>query len=554
VRDGEMTLAGKPPFDEGKQDQAGDFGRYRVDWKVWAAWLAVFFLFSAVAPRDAHFDAAHYHLHNGWSFWSGRLDQDLAPAELHTFLNPFHSAIVWLLVSNLPGPLAIGLLGLVQAMILPALYALLARLAFHLKADVSPILLVVVAFVCFASQPMLLMLSSILNDHWGALAFVVGLVLLFPPERSAPSLRSLAIASGLIGLTFGMKLTNAVYVAGFAAAALAILPGATVRLRGVAVCAMVGLGAAMLSGGWWAWEMYERFGNPIFPNLNSLFDSPLGPDGAFRDEKFLPESFWEGVVRPIFFSFDASPINEQPTRDFRLLVGYVASFAILTLSALAWWKGRADHRHRILCALSACFLLTFTAWTLMFSIQRYAMGLYIIGPVLLMGVLWLLWPVKLSRQAPRLAVLALMGALLVSTSFERLRRVPWKSVSEKYVWTELPEGVDVTGSIVIMSSFYPTAFTAPAFADAHLITHGDARPWSRPALENYRPQIKEAISQSDRQVFAVMFFGQESGEDALNRLADDYGLEASLSACSPMQTAFDSGGTYWQLCALSRRD
>ncbi|MEM5515414.1 hypothetical protein WNY37_00535 [Henriciella sp. AS95] len=514
--------------------------------------MAVFFVFSAIAPRDAHFDAAHYHLQNGWSFWQGRLDQDLAPSEMHSFLNPIHSAIVWLFISHLPGPLAIGLLGLVQASILPALYALLARLAWRMKADVSPAMLMVIAFVSFASQPMMLMLSSVLNDHWGALGFILAFVLLMPVDRPSPSLKSLAMASAIVGLMFGLKLTNAVYVAGFAAAVLIVTPDHASRLKGVAVCAGVGLAGAIVTGGWWAWEMYERFGNPIFPNLNSLFGSPYGPDTAFRDEKFLPASFWEGVVRPIFFSFDASPINEQATRDFRLLAGYLAAFAILGLSVRALWQGRADARHRVLCALAAGFLVTFTVWTLMFSIQRYAMGLYIIGPVLMMGALWLVWPKTLNEERPRLALLVLMGALLLSTSFERLRRVPWQSMSEPYVWTKLPEGVDVSDAIIILSSYYPTGFTAPAFKDAHMLTHGDARPWSKPALANYRPLIQAEIDASERAIFAVMFRGQESGPEALERLAGDYHLKSDFEACQPMQTAFDSGSTHWILCPLTR--
>ena len=549
---GDFALAGKPSFGETGQAQAAGFERYRVDWKVWAAWMAVFFVFSAIAPRDAHFDAAHYHLQNGWSFWQGRLDQDLAPSEMHSFLNPVHSAIVWLIISHLPGPLAIGLLGLVQASILPALYALLARLAWRMKADVSPAILMVMAFVAFASQPMMLMFSSILNDHWGALGFILAFVLLLPTDRPAPGLKSLALASAIVGLMFGLKLTNAVYVAGFAAAVLVAAPDHAARLKAVAICAVVGLLSAIVTGGWWAWEMYERFGNPIFPNLNSLFGSPYGPDTAFRDEKFLPASFWEGVVRPIFFSFDASPINEQATSDVRLLAGYIACFAILGLSARAAWRGKADARHRILCALAAGFLVTFAVWTLMFSIQRYAMGLYIAGPVLMMGALWLVWPQTLNEQRPRLAVLVLMAALLLSTSFERLRRVPWQSMDEPYVWTKLPAGVDVTDAVIILSSHYPTGFTAPAFSDAHLLTHGDARPWSKPALANYRPLIQAEIDRSQRAIFAVMFRGQESGPQALERLASDYQLNADFEACQPMQTAFDSGSTHWILCPLTR--
>lgn len=383
---GNLALSDRSSGEDSRTGQARGFDRFRVGWKIWAIWFFAFFIISAIVPRDAHFDAAHYHLHNGWSFWAGRLDQDFAPSEMHSFLNPFHSAIVWLLVSTLPGPLAIGLLGLVQAVILPGLYALLARLAWRLDIDVSPAILFAIALACFTSQPMIIMLSSVLNDHWGAATFLFALVLLVPHDREMPGWKALVAGSILVGAGFGMKLTNAVYVVGYAAAVLVIMPGWQARLRACAICAAAGLGAVLLTGGWWAWMMYERFGNPIFPNLNALFDAPLGPDTAFRDEKFLPGSFLEGALRPFWFSFDASPINEQPTRDFRLLAGYLAALAIPVVAGIRWRSGEAGRQDRALLALSLGFLVTFTAWTAIFSIQRYAMGLYLIGPAFRPGL------------------------------------------------------------------------------------------------------------------------------------------------------------------------
>ena len=95
------------------------FSAYEVNWKLWALWLGLFFVVSAAFPRDAHFDIAHYHLHNGWSILEGRINRDMAPAELHSFLNPLHSAFIWLLVDHLPGPLVNGLLGLIQGLLFP---------------------------------------------------------------------------------------------------------------------------------------------------------------------------------------------------------------------------------------------------------------------------------------------------------------------------------------------------------------------------------------------------------------------------------------------------
>ena len=51
-------------------------------------WLIFWSLLNVVTPRDAHFDVLNYHILNGWSGWHGRLTQDLAPADLHSFFNP----------------------------------------------------------------------------------------------------------------------------------------------------------------------------------------------------------------------------------------------------------------------------------------------------------------------------------------------------------------------------------------------------------------------------------------------------------------------------------
>ncbi|MGB3626597.1 MAG: hypothetical protein WA989_12255, partial [Henriciella sp.] len=300
------------------------------------------------------------------------------------------------------------------------------------------------------------------------------------------------------------------------------------------------------------WMMYERFGNPVFPHLNSLFDAPLGPDTAFRDEKFLPDSFMEGLLRPFWFSFDASPINEQATRDFRLLAGYIPALAIPGMALWRAQNGKAGSSDRVMVALALGFLSTFAIWTAVFSIQRYVMGLYLVGPVLLAATAWWLFPAYVAQPRGRILTFAVAAVLLLSTSYERLRRVPWQSWQEPYVWTELPSTVDPAGAIIVMSAFYPSAFTAPAFSDAYFITHGDPRPWSRPALAKYRETVRATIQSSSRPVYGVMFHGQESREPALHQLADEYGLTANFADCQQLETAFDTAATHWLACPMRR--
>lgn len=529
------------------------FNRYSVNWKLWLIWFGLFFFLSMFLPRDAHFDVAHYHIHNGWSLWNGRLEQDLAPAQLHSFMNPLHSGLIWLLIDNLPGPLAVGVLSLVQAAMLPMLYALIARLAYRFEADVSKTIIAIIAFACFITQPMSIMLSSLLNDHWGALAFITALVLLIGKTAEPPTLRAFGLASACLGLMLGLKMTNAVYVPAFAVAAMIAVPGLVARVKAAAICAAAGLGGMVLTGGWWAAIMMDKFGNPVFPHLNSLFGSPAdGPSEAFRDHRYLPEGMWDALIRPFKFSFDGTLINEYHFYDFRFLIGYLVCFVGLALFARAALQKRLTEAARPALILIAAFLVTMIVWSMVFSIQRYAMGLWLIGLLIPLVMLWYYRPDALSHSKIRIAAFAVLGAVIISTSYASLRRAAWTSWDEPYVWTKLPDTVDVTDAIIVMSARYPTAYTAPAMQRAAWITHADARPWSRAALENYRPRIKAAIAASDNPVFAIMFIGQDSDEDDLVRLAGEVGLIAHFNRCERMGTAFNTLNTHWVICPLGR--
>lgn len=529
---------------------------YRVDWKVWAAWFVGFAVFSAILPRDAHFDIAHYHIHNGWALANDRLGVDMAPAGLHSFLNPVHSLIVWWLISALPGPLVVAVLSVVQAALLPVLYVLGARLSARLDLSLSPLLLAVAALAGFLTLSNVLMQASLLNDHWGALTFLIALVLLVGRHPEPPSLVSFGLASFLVGAMAGLKLTNAIYIPGFAAAALVLTESWSARWRASLISAVAGLAGIFLFGGWWAWMMWDMFGNPVYPHLNATFGSPpLGPDEAFRDPRYLPEGVIDALFRPFFFSFDGSLIYEYDVADFRFLPAYVA-----TIGTLIWIGSRALRRlelpegTRLVAGLSASFLVTYLFWAMMFSIIRYAMALWLVAPILVLVISVWAFPALRELKQFRLIALSICAAFVLTTSQAPGRRVAWSNWTEPYVSTKLPTDLDISGSVVVFSANYPTAFTAPAFSGAAWLTHADTRAWSRPALENYRPLIRERIESSTSPVYAVMFSGQGSGADELKRMASELGLGARFEACQALSTGFDLGSTHWVVCPLTRTD
>lgn len=486
----------------------------------------------------------------------GRLLQDMAPAGLHSFLNPIHSVLIWWLIDHLPGPLVVAMLSPIHAAILPVTYAFGARCLVVLNVTLPKAFVGMCAITGFVALPSVLLVASLGNDPWGTLAFLLALTLLIDPQRSSANVKALAMGAFLIGAMTGMKLTNAIFIPGFAVFAMVLVADWHARFRAALVCAAAGLAGILLFGGGWAWLMWDMFGNPVYPNLNSVFGaSALGPDEPFRDERYLPAGLWEIPIRPFLFTLNGKLIFEYDVVDARFLFGYLASLA--ALGVMVWRaasKRAALPNTRLVLAICANVLTVFFVWAAMFSILRYAMALWVMAPMLLLVLAAWMWPSKMQQAEARYVMLGVCAFLLITLDLPDWRRAAWASPLEPYSWAELPEGMDVTDGVIVFSAYYPTAFTAPAFTDAAWLTHADTRPWSRPALENYRPLIRERIASDTNPVFAVLFSGQGSDADDLARMAGEVGLTSDYSLCAPMKTGFDSGSTHWLLCPLQRMD
>ncbi|WP_018148529.1 hypothetical protein [Henriciella marina] len=535
-------------------------------WGPWLIWVILFALVSAVVPRDASFDVAHYHLHNGWSALNGRLKQDLAPAEMHSFLNPTYNLVVWWLIERLPGPAVAAILGALQALIVPVLY-FLGRSLFRLSnVENAERAALVCAFVGFVCVPVLATMASLRNDTLGALAFCAALMLLLRDEGKSASLKRFAMAAFIVGLAAGMKLTNVVYVPGLAVFVLVARPGFGPRIRGVLVSAAGGLIGMALMGGWWMALLYEAFANPVFPLLNTVFDAPLGSDSVSRDVRYLPSNFLEAVAWPALAAFDLSLINEDDGRDLRLAAFYVGALALPAL-ALVSARHRA-HVPRAVLAVSLACVAFVLFWVLQFSIMRYAMAAFLLGPMLLV-LAWQISPLrKYVAPAGKPALYGMALIFIFTMKSESVRRIPWSSAGEGYLSVERPEQFSYEGAGVIMAGPFPVAFTATAFSDAAWITHGDVQPWSRPFLENYRPEIRSRISSSSVDLFAVICVQDETGETAeklangltdintagqtLARLAGEYPVTGNAENCAPLETSFDTDSTHWVVCPLTR--
>ncbi|MFO1037769.1 MAG: hypothetical protein U1E45_13050 [Geminicoccaceae bacterium] len=98
---------------------------------------------------------------------------------------------------------------------------------------------------------------------------------------------------------------------------------------------MAALAAFAVTSGWWAGHLWQIYGNPIFPLRNDIFASPYLVAEPMLDGRFLPSSFSDGLLYPLWIALGRHPTTEMAYRDGRFLL-------LAVLGLLDLWPRRRD--------------------------------------------------------------------------------------------------------------------------------------------------------------------------------------------------------------------
>ncbi len=525
---------------------------------AWTAWVLAVMLLAAVVPFDASYDVAHYHIHNGWAAWNGRIDIDYAPADMHSFINPAYNMFAWWLIERLPGPAVNAVLAIPAALVLPALYYLSRTLSRILTGGATRAVCLFIAFVGFTAEGQVGIFASIRNDAWGAAAFISALALVLTPEGRLARWPRLAIASLLLGAVLGMKFTNLPYVIGFGVFVLLLAEGWPLRIRAALICAAAGLVTSLAFAAPHAWLLWERFGNPLFPMANDLFESPLGPTGYDAYARRKPDL----VTLPLYpfaFTWNSEIIGSEDTKDLRFLMAYLGALALLGLGGMRLRAGERPAWLRPVGALAIALLVAMVLWMHSFSVLRYLLAAWMLGPLMVACLLWLrLGKPDLSPKALRLGAVAGV-ALLLTTNLHGVRRVSWDGLAAPYISADLGDTARFENAFILFAGDYPSAFLAPLFPDSATFGAVVPQDYFAPALANYRPRLRAALAAApERPLYAVMFVDDSAPPldraSVLEKLRIREGLIGTVDACEPLRNNFDTGAGDWILCPLRRPD
>jgi len=361
-------------------------------------------------------------------------------------------------------------------------------------------------------------------------------LLLIRADGTRPSEQGVLVAGLLGGIAVGLKLTFAPYVLGLTGmAAISVASGRGAwRLSWFAVGVMVG--AALTDGFWW-WNLWQRFGNALFPYFNNLFRSPWGAPERMADLRFMPRSAMQSVLYPLFWTFTPQTlVTELPTRDPRIALGWIAVLAIM-IGAVRQRRGPA----RSVAMVSTFWTLSYVAWETCFSILRYLATLELLSGILMMIALRPLLT-RLAWEWQRVCAVALVLALIAITVYPDWGRT---APGEPAVAVSLPPMPPE--SLVVLLDPSPMAYVA-AFAPTGTRFVGANNNLVHPGDRNLlAQQVEAAIRTHSSMLWGLEMPGESPGVADITLRA--YGLRRG-KGCVPVHSNLDRDGI--QACPLLR--
>ncbi|MBP0443408.1 hypothetical protein J8J14_01330 [Roseomonas sp. SSH11] len=434
--------------------------------------LAVAGIASVLRGQDRNWDLLNYHLYAPFALLEGRLGTDLMPAGIQSGFNPlidlpyYLLAVSWLpewprLVAFLAG-LPFGLLAFLVFELCASFLRGLAHGGEPLPTNPAAAAGIAMLFGMSGST-----VWSEIGTTYGDIPIAVlvagGLLGPFRALETPPRpgrWAGFALLAGLcLGFAAALKLTAALFAPALTLALVAAAFSAGMGWRNAlagGLCFCLGWAIAFAAGwGWWGWAMWQRFGNPVHPLMNHIFQSPWAPLESGEDRRFLPRSALEAMAYP-FFWLRGRPfvVAETGVADPRFALAWLAVLAVLLRAAWAWLSRRPWWLPPGTVLLLAFATIAFALWEAQFSILRYILVLEALTGLVLLATAMALGQARWRHFLPAFLGLAvLVTAVSEKQNWGRLRQY-----GQRVVELEAPVLPD---NAVVATTNHPMAFVLP---------------------------------------------------------------------------------------------
>lgn len=516
------------------------------------AWVAPLLLglLALLLGQDASWDLRNYHYYDPYAWLHGRLDRDVAVAHVATFYNPtLHLPFYWA-VTRLPPWLVGFLLGALAGLNVPFLIAICRRLDERPGDAARPPVVLALTAAGLAGAMFVSEVGTSFGDNLLSVPVLAAVALVLRDSerlQGAQGWRAALLPALLCGAAAGLKLPFAVYGVALVAMLLAAPRNGRCRLEMLLAGGLAGCAGALLTGGWWAAQMWRRFGNPVFPYFNEWFGSPWASVASYRDPRFLPDGPLQTALFPLQFALAPRRVAEVSFFDLRFPLLFVALVTLAGLLAWRLWRRPVaatvdDAGGATPAGLLLVFLLVaFVAWMKLFGIARYL----VVGELLAPAALWATWRVAWPQRRPA-ALLAgvLLAVLLVTLRPADWSRRPW---SHDYFDVAAPAIPEPARTLVLMVGNEPGGYLVPFLPPTLSYLRIDGY-FTGPSP---RPNATDLLMQ--RRVGGhdgpILFLFRSYERPRAERAAAAYGLRISTADCLSLMPGIEPDQRHpFQLC------
>lgn len=318
----------------------------------------------------------------------------MMPAGIQSVLEPLYNVFIFILIHNLP-PIAVGfILGTLDGLVFTFLY-LIAGIFIDKRIKRASYRVVFKTLISLSGlyvPDFLSELGNTMGDVLTGLFVLSGLIVILRCMDSGSS--SGWIRGGiLLGMGTGLKLTNGVYVLGMAVAILLSTKRSKANVKQLLSFLFWSGAGFVITGGYWCFKLYQRFGNPFFPYYNSIFHSPYGLSIDSHDYRWFPSSLAEWIFFPFYFT-KHHQIAELSIENYSFMFIYILFilfFLKLIISKLFPEKYFKEPEKNPIPLNERFFLIFFVAsfliWEMTFSYYRYLTPLEGLAPILIFVLL-----------------------------------------------------------------------------------------------------------------------------------------------------------------------
>lgn len=495
-----------------------------------------FGLVSLLLGADTNWDLQNYHLYNAYALLNGKLDIDLAPAGFQTYFSPMLDVPYYLAMEYIP-PRIVGFLmgamhGINFVILLGICRVVLSKLSQEEKIYIPTLL----ALAGCLTANFLSEIGSSMGDNTTALLCLASILVVLTNHRRIQEDISagwpLFLIAGLfMGAGIGLKLTNAPYAVAVCIGLFAFSYSFLSRVKfafvfGIGV--LVGIGCI---NGYWFYTMWFKFGNPLFPQFNNIFQNPLAASVAVGDTSWLPKNIWQQIFWPFIISVDAQKVGQIAIRQ---IIWALVYFLLIAFAIKVVYLRFTNRKKEVINPperfIIAVVVIGFLVWMKLFSIYRYMVPMDMLAPLAVFILCKALLPYALAKRVAGVSIV--IATLVVLSGTRTWWHEPW---GEQLLHAEIPALADPARTTVLMvEGDPPWAWLAIAFPVkvAFVQIQGNF-----PQGPGYADHVKKILLERSGPTFA-QFSGthDQDGEkaDRIRKQAEHLGLTKYTGRCESL--------------------